>query len=71
MLCTAAFNTSIDISCPGLLAVPAVRCCSGRWLRETDGRTSYRYIHPAAYYASSVNENQNYCSLNTLTPRAI
>ena len=36
---------------------PAARCCSGRLLGQTDGRTDgrtpYRYIDPAAYYASS------------------
>ena len=28
---------------------PAARCC--RWERQTGGRTQYRYIDPAAYYA--------------------
>ena len=40
---------------------PAAAACDGRMLEWTDGqtdrrRTPYRNIHPAVYYASSVNE---------------
>jgi len=34
---------------------PRLRCKRGQTDRRTDGRTPYRYIDPAAYYASSVN----------------
>jgi len=33
---------------------PAAAACGGQMMGQTDGRTLYRYIDPAAYYASSV-----------------
>jgi len=42
---------AIDIAC---LRGPQQQC-GGPMLRQTDGRTPYRYIVPAAYYATSVN----------------
>ena len=42
---------AIDIAC---LRGPQQQC-GGPMLGQTDGRTPYRYIVPAAYYATSVN----------------
>ena len=34
---------------------PHAAAAVDRWVRQTDGRTPYRYIDPAAYYAGSAN----------------
>jgi len=50
-------RTAIDHISTARRAHTPARCCSGQQMGQTDGRTPYHYIHPAAYYASSVNKS--------------
>jgi len=47
---------STDIACPPG-PQQQTRSTLLRWNRQTDGQTPFRYVDPAAYYASSVSEN--------------
>ena len=49
-------NRSISPAIGGHSSKPAAcRGCGTKWDRQTDRGTPYRYIDPAAYYASSVH----------------
>jgi len=51
----AAVDRYILLAGPAAANPPHAAAAVDRWDRQTDGRTPYRYIDSAAYYASSVS----------------
>ena len=59
-------NRSISPARGAHSSKPAAHCCSGRQMKQTDGRTPYRYRDPAAYYASDVINGNIVSRLNVI-----